>query len=381
MQQRVELFEDKLNKLNDKISLSEKVRFIHSFLKDSLGFVDRLAVVVYDSKSDLLKTFIYSSNEDHPLVQYQARLIDAPSLQLIVQNRRSRVVNDLDIFYNGKHEHTRWIAEQGFGSSYTHPIYHNGLFLGFVFFNSYQKHFFRQRALLYELDIFSHLISLMIINELSTIRVMVATVHAARHITAHRGRESGSHIDRVSHYARLIAQELASKYGFNDEFIEHIFLFSPLHDIGKIGLPDAVLKKTEKLTPGERERMGEHVVLGRQIIDAIIKDFGTDTFQHVTMLRNIAEYHHETVDGSGYARGLKGKEIPIEARIISVADFFDALTSRRPYKVAWTNEEAFAILQRLMGFKLDRDCVEALLQNRDRVKEIQERFKEDFGEK
>jgi HD-GYP domain-containing protein (c-di-GMP phosphodiesterase class II) len=366
-------FED----LNRNIPLSEKLKSIHSILKARIPSIDRIAVAVYDPKSDLLKTFIYSSREEHPLIHYQAKLAEAGSLRAILQSGRPRVVNNLAVFAKGEHEHTKRIAGQGFGSSYTLPIYLNGIFLGFIFFNSYRKNIFRPDVL-QELDLFGHLISLMITNELSTIRMMVATIKAARHITAYRDMETGGHVERTAHYARLIAKELALKYGFDDASIEYLFLFSSLHDIGKIGLPDAVLMKTGKLSKGEVEIMKSHVRKGREIVDTIIDDFGLDTFQHIDMLRNIAEYHHEAVDGTGYLRGLKGGAIPIEARIITVADIFDALTSRRYYKEAWTNEEAFAALQRLADLKLDRDCVEALARNAEAVKEIQQRFKEEL---
>lgn len=372
----IDRYQDRLSGLNKNISLTDKIRFIHSVVRDCMGCVDRIAVVLYDPKTDLLKTFLHSSDEDHPLVQYQAKLAEAGSLLTIFRSGGTRVVNDLDIFELGQHLHTRRIAEQGFGSSYTLPMYHNGAFLGFIFFNAYEKHSFRQEVL-HELDLFGHLISLLIVGELATIRMMLATVQAARQITAFRDPETGAHVDRVSRYARLIGQRLAPRYGFNDEFIEHLFLFAPLHDVGKVGLPDAVLKKAERLTAGEFEEMKEHVVIGRRIIDAILQDFGLDTLPHADMLRNIAEYHHEAVDGSGYRLGLRGEEIPIEARIIAVADIFDALTSRRRYKVAWTNQEAFRLLQQLAGFKLDRDCVAALIENEEAVLEIQAQFNED----
>jgi len=102
-----------------------------------------------------------------------------------------------------------------------------------------------------------------------------------------------------------------------------------------------------------------------------------DTFGHVDIMRNIAEYHHEAIDGSGYPRGLKGDEIPIEARISAVADVFDALTSRRAYKAPWSNKEAFTMIGRLADTKLDRDCVEAMLKNIDKIVEIQQRFRDE----
>lgn len=371
----IDLFKGRLSELNKNLSLTEKLRFIHSVVRDCLGCVDRIAVVLYDPKTDLLKTFLHSSDEDHPLAQYQAKLADSGSLLTVLRSGRARVVNDLAVFEYGEHVHTQRIAEQGFQSSYTLPMYQNGAFFGFIFFDSYLKNSF-QPEVLHELDLFGHLVALTVTSEIAGIRMMLATVQAARQVAAFRDTETGAHVDRVSHYARLIAQKLARKYELDDEFIEHLFLFAPLHDVGKVGLPDAVLKKPERLTEEEFEEMREHVVIGRQIIDAILQDFGLETIPHADMLRNVVEYHHEAVDGSGYCRGLQGEEIPIEARIIAVADIFDALTSRRRYKVAWTNEETFALLERLAGFKLDRECVRALLESRDAVAEIQAHFKE-----
>lgn len=374
MKNGFELYDDNLAELNKKNSLSDKLAFLHSVIKKRIKSIDRISVIIYDPKSDLLKTFIYSSKEDHPLVRYQAKLTHVKSLKDIVRNGQARVVNDLTIFKWSPAEHSRRMVSEGFGSSYTLPIYLNDLFLGFTFFNSYQKSSFRPEVL-NDLNLFGHLISSLITTELVTIRMMVATVQAARLISGYRDSETGLHVTRVSHYARLISQELAPKFEFNDEFIEHLFLFSPLHDIGKVGLPDSVLKKVEKLTKKEFEEMKNHVVIGGEIIDSIIKDFGLDTLQHIAMLKNMAKFHHEAVDGSGYLFGLKGEEIPIEARIIAVADIFDALTSHRSYKVAWSNDEAFKLLKQLSGIKLDKDCVDALLTNQEKVLEIQEQFK------
>jgi HD-GYP domain-containing protein (c-di-GMP phosphodiesterase class II) len=169
---------------------------------------------------------------------------------------------------------------------------------------------------------------------------------------------------------------LASHHQLDDTYIEHVFMFSPLHDLGKVGIPDRVLLKPGGLDPEERAIMNTHSTKGREMIDQMVANFGLDGLQHIDILRNIAQYHHEAVDGSGYPEGRRGGSIPLEARIVAVADVFDALTSRRPYKKAWSNEEAFAYLQRVAGEKLDRECVEALLAHREEVELIQQLFAE-----
>jgi HD-GYP domain-containing protein (c-di-GMP phosphodiesterase class II) len=173
---------------------------------------------------------------------------------------------------------------------------------------------------------------------------------------------------------------LACKYNLDDAYIEHILSFSTLHDIGKVGIPDSILLKPGKLTREETETMRTHARRGREIIDDLISNFGLDHFDYVSVLRNIAEYHHEAINGSGYPEGRKGVQIPLESRIVAVADVFDALTSDRSYKKAWSNDEAFAMLKKMAGEKLDIDCVDAIINSRKEVEEIQGKFKEDmFG--
>ena len=229
-----------------------------------------------------------------------------------------------------------------------------------------------------QIDIFGHMISLMIIKELSNIKILTAALKTTSKITHMRDPETGSHLDRMSRYSRLIASEMADKYDLNDDYIEHIFMFSPLHDIGKVGIPDSILMKPDKLNQEEMEIMKTHASKGREIIDDILSNFGLEFIDHVNILRNIAEFHHEAVNGTGYPSGKKDGDIPLEARIVTVADIFDALTSKRPYKNAWTNEEALEVLKQMAGEKVDQDCVNALLNNTDEVKKIQQLFKENF---
>lgn len=372
------LFEhqDILESLNHDIPLGEKLLRIHEVLNRHSEAIHRIAVAIYDPQTDLLKTFAHSSGNDQPLSHYQAKLADSASLQEILQQGRPRVVNDLQVFSQGEHEHSKRIDKQGYQASYTAPMYLNGSFFGFVFFNSYEAAPFTS-TLLSHLDLFAHLISLIVTNEISSIQTLLSALKTARDITHKRDNETGSHLDRMARYSRLIAQQLAESQQFSDEYVEHIFLFAPLHDIGKVAIPDKVLLKPGKLDKDEFSIMKQHAVKGREIIDEMLNNFGLDSFQHVDILRNIAHHHHEALDGSGYPDGLKGEGIPIEARIVAVADVFDALTSRRPYKEAWSNKQAFSTLRRIAGSLLDTECVAALEDCRAEVEAIQRQFQED----
>lgn len=366
-------YQDTLHELNKNVPLSDKLQYVHNVLKQRYDFIDRIAIAVYDPKTDILKTFLHSSGKDEPLNHYQARLSESGSLQEILEKGKPRIVTDLNIFQEGKHAHTQKIKQQGYASSYTMPMYIDNSFFGFLFFNSYHSEVFNTENLHY-LDIFSHLISMVVGHELTSMRNLMATVKTAKDMAKRRDFETGAHLNRMAHYSRMIALKLADKYNFTDEYIENVFLYAPLHDIGKIGIPDNVLLKPGKLSGEEFEQMKTHTTIGKDMIDNILSNFDLQNFTSTEILRNIAEYHHESMNGTGYPHGLNGQDIPIESRIVAVADVFDALTSKRPYKMAWDNHEAFAMLEKLAGEKLDRDCVTALISCQDEIKDIQEKF-------
>ena len=368
--------QDTLALLNESLPLTDKLRFLHQTIRVDFPFIDRLSIALYDAKTETLKAYTYSAEgDDDPVATYEAPLSSAPSLCSIIENRRPRLVQDLGIFSKGTHEHTKRIAAKGYKSSYTIPLYQSGSFVGFLFFNSLKAHPF-DPITLRQIDVYGHLIALMVINELTVIRTLLATVHATRSMTKHRDVETGAHIDRTAFYSRLIARELASSYHLNSEQIEHIFLFSPLRDIGKVGIPDDILYKPGKRNAEETEIMRTNTEKGRELVGTVLNDFNLETLGYVNIMRNIAEYHHEAIDGNGYPKGLKGDEIPIEARIVAVADVFDALTSRHNYKAPWSNNDAFTMLRQLANTQLDKDCVEAMLKNTDKILEIQQRFRD-----
>lgn len=365
--------DDSLAGLNETRPLPEKLRYLHESLARRYDFIQRLAIAIYDAKTDMLKTFIHSSGGAHPLDLYQARLSEAASLQHVVATGKPRVINDMSSLSDSRKKHSQRILAEGYLASYTMPMYREGKLFGFVFFDSSRKGVFDEEILHY-LDLFGHLVSLTVMQELGNLRSLQAAVETARDITLHRDNETGGHLERMSRYARLIAEHLAPKYEFSDEFVEKVFMFSPLHDVGKIAIPDPILLKPGRLDETEFEIMKTHVDKGREIIDRMLENFGMEDLHESDILRNIAQYHHEAINGEGYPDGLRGDEIPIEARIIAVADIFDALTSTRPYKKAWNNEDAFAFLVKMTGTRLDAECVDALLTHREHIEEIQRLF-------
>ncbi len=174
-----------------------------------------------------------------------------------------------------------------------------------------------------------------------------------------RDSETGAHILRMARYSFIIAKSL----GLDSDFCRLIYRAAPMHDVGKIGVSDAVLLKPAALSPAERALMEKHTLFGEDILAGS----GSRLIQ---VASEIAGSHHERWDGRGYPRGLKGAEIPIVGRIAAVADVFDALTSERPYKRAWSLEEARGAIVNGSGSQFDPDCVDAFFRRWDAVVEV-----------
>ncbi|MEO3713483.1 HD domain-containing phosphohydrolase [Roseateles flavus] len=179
----------------------------------------------------------------------------------------------------------------------------------------------------------------------------------------YRDPETGAHILRMAHYSHLIARAL----GLSQAQQELILVAAPLHDIGKVGVADAILLKPGRLTPDEFELMKQHTVYGYEIL----RDSTSEILQAGAI---IALGHHEKFDGSGYPNRLRGEDIPIFSRIVAVADVFDALTSARPYKPAWTLEDASQWIRNQSGSHFDPACVAVFFEHWEEVQGIRKRF-------
>ncbi len=180
-----------------------------------------------------------------------------------------------------------------------------------------------------------------------------------------KDNETGLHIIRMSYYARLIAQEA----GLSEEHTDVLFNAAPMHDVGKIGIPDNILMKPGKLDPDEWDLMQQHTTIGAEII-------GGHSSELLQMARMIAMTHHEKWNGKGYPLGLSGEDIPTEGRIVAVADVFDALTNERPYKKAWSADDAADLIKEESGQHFDPVLIEAFIKVLPEILEIKQQYTE-----
>lgn len=365
---------DPYQTLGQSMHFMQRLERLYRILREQFEGVQRFALVLYNAEDGLLSTFVYESDEASPLLGYSVRLDDVPSLRALADKPALRVVNDMRWFRKqGLSAHSAALLSQGYRSSLTMPVFHDGGLLGFLFLNSQQPGYFSEQKIAY-CNLWAHLVGQQLVREHDAVARMQALVKFATDVSGRRSVETDAHVRRMEAYARMIARALQKQLQLSDAFIEYLALFAPLHDIGKIAIPDSILHKAGALTADEFERMKSHVKVGRDIVDQALEHFSLGDMEHTDMLRNIVQYHHEKLNGSGYL-GAEGDEVPLEARIIAVADILDALLNRRSYKDAWPQEKVFAELQKMAAHsELDQACVDAVLQQPQQVEEIQRRY-------
>lgn len=203
-------------------------------------------------------------------------------------------------------------------------------------------------------------------------------IFALARLAESRDPETGAHLERVRTYSRLIAQHLSGQPAFSAEvdaeFVRLIYLTSPLHDIGKVGIPDSVLLKPGRLSDREFAIMKTHTTIGAETLNASVKQFPDVAF--LRMGRDIALTHHERFDGSGYPGGLRGDAIPLSGRIVALADVYDALTSKRVYKQAMAHDVSRALILEETANHFDPRIVEAFVELENEFVNVRERYAE-----
>jgi len=352
----------------------ERLEHLYRVLREHYEGIQRFALALYNHEDDTLSTFIYESEQKSPLMGYSVSLADVPSLSRLAQARAVRVVQDMRIFRGPvMSEHTEALLSQGYRSSFCMPLFHNDRLIGFLFLNSLRMEYFDNAKVAY-CDLWGHLIGQQLVREQDAVEKMQAMVSFATDVAGRRSIETDTHVRRMAAYARLIGRELQQQWQLSDAFIEYLTLFAPLHDIGKVAISDTILHKKGGLTQEEFEKMKHHVTVGRDMVDQAIQHFALGDMEHSEMLRNIVQFHHEKLNGSGYL-GCEDGEVPLEARIIAVADILDALLNKRSYKEGWPMEKVLTEMRRMAADnELDKACVEAVFKHQQQIADIQQRY-------
>ena len=219
---------------------------------------------------------------------------------------------------------------------------------------------------------------LLLDNQVKINKMQVQITSGLANLIESRDTETGEHVARTSAYVKLLAEQCKEEGVYSDiltdHYIELLHTLAPMHDVGKILVSDKILCKPGKLTPEEFEEMKKHASMGGTVVRQVLNDVADE--EYVNFACDIATYHHERWDGSGYPKGLKGEEIPLSARIMAVADVFDALVSKRCYKKAVPLDEAFKIMEEESGTHFDPKLIEVFLKNKEKYEEINSRFKD-----
>lgn len=206
----------------------------------------------------------------------------------------------------------------------------------------------------------------------------LATIFAMSKLAESRDIDTGAHLERMREYSKVLCSNLRNKKHFHylitDQYLEDIYIASPLHDLGKVAIPDSILQKPGKFTEDEWRIMKQHTTIGADTLQEVYEKHPNNNFIRLGI--EIAENHHEKWDGTGYPNGRKREDIPLSGRILALADVYDALTSKRCYKDAFTHEESKRIILNSDGTHFDPDIVGAFLKTEDLFCQIKDRYRD-----
>ncbi len=305
--------------------------------------------------------------------------LDETSLRKILDTGKARIINDLEVYCKNKPltSYNQCILEAGIRSSITLPLKINEKPVGIIFFSSTKKNIYKQEHIKL-LKILANSIAISLQKNIFTDGLVYSSILSLAKLAESRDTDTGEHLARMQVYARVIGELLVENEIYADQLnidlVYEIERFSPLHDIGKVAIRDDILLKPGKLTHEEFDIMKTHTTYGEQVLctaETTVLKYGPSLFRVGV---EIAAGHHEKWDGSGYPYGKSGEAIPISARIVALADVFDALMSKRPYKDPFSLEQTFQIIEEGAGKHFDPEIVRIVLQNKHRMIAVYNEF-------
>ncbi len=292
-------------------------------------------------------------------------------------------------FGNSRQQQIEILKERGYTSSFElklrgrngkvltvkdHSVLKNGMIHGVLF--DVSDFIATTDEIKEELEIQHLLNNQLITGALALQKTQTTSIRALARLAEYRDQETGNHLNRICEYSAILAQEIFMRQPFSfhisESYVEDIRMSSLLHDIGKVAVPDSILRKSGTLNSDEWEIMRRHTIWGWQILSQADKELGEQSY--LSMATHIALHHHEHWDGTGYPHGLKGEKIPLSARIEAIADVYDALTSKRPYKPAWSHGEAFLEIKAQKGTHFDPVLTDIFLDMEAQVLSIKGKY-------
>lgn len=361
-------------KINSGSTFEETFDYVFDGLREFLPY-NRIGIALLDDEGINIRAARARSDMPIHLGGGYQLSISKTSLAKVIETGQPRIINDLEkyiIEHQDSHS-TRVIMEEGMRSSITLPLKIDSRCVGVMFFSSTRKNAYNESHIFFLKKIVNNM-ALSIEKSILVTNLVLSTVEGFAKLVESRDPETGMHLERMRNYAKLIAQTLSmtSKYNniIDNNFIDRIYRYSPLHDIGKVGIRDEILLKPGKLTADEFETMKKHTTIGADVLIDVQRKIGKHRSKIFDTAIDIILFHHEKYNGTGYPKGLKGEEIPLAARIVAVADVFDALSSKRPYKAAMSIDKAYSIIVSGRGSHFDPDCVDAFCEIRSDVEVI-----------
>ncbi len=308
----------------------------------------------------------------------EQELTPESALSRMAESLDTRIINDLTTISSTKQ--ISHLLNLGHQSSYTTPIHHQESNLGFVFINASSTGFFANQIIQCDIAYLTQVISSLFVQWFERQRHFQSSLAIALNMGHARDPETKEHLIRMGKYSEQIARTLShTKREITHQFIHRIRLYAPFHDIGKYRIPDKVLFSSARFNEEERNIMNNHTLYGEEMIDDVValSHHSSMCSEEIQFIKNIVRHHHEYFDGSGLPDALSNAEIPLEARIVTLADVFDALMSKRAYKHAWSLDEVMEYIEVQNGSMFDPECVEALKQNLDGFMAIREQYNDD----
>ncbi|MBA5762986.1 HD domain-containing protein [Vibrio sp. 404] len=354
---------------------------IFEYVRQFYPCLGRISLVTIDG--DCLSTYHTEdiAPSDQSLEFEEIVIRQGSSIEQIISQSQYRIINNINQLPDNRH--VQMLKTSGYVSSLAYPVVHHDKVISIIFFNSKTPHLFQNNEIKKDFFYVAQIIATLQILVFERQSHFDKLLTIALKIGHERDPETAQHLVRIGRYSEALARLLTKhKPEITTEFIHRIKCYAPFHDIGKYRIPDEVLFSTNTFSSAERAIMNKHTIYGEEIIANVVDmaDLTNIPSEEVTFLKNIIRHHHEAFDGTGHPDGLSNVHIPLEARIVTLADVFDALLTKRPYKDPWTLDQVIEFVKAKSGYLFDPLCVQVLLENLDEMMTIRQTFADEPSE-